>query len=83
MALRGRLWRALGGFHDGDDWEFHFAMAGIASLLVRAYLASQVAGRDPADVYPVGCGSSRHYRLRQTIELPESAGQFRASRRRA
>ena len=33
-----------GGFHDGDDWEFQFAMAGLAWLLVRAYLASHEAG---------------------------------------
>ena len=32
-----------GGFHD-DDWEFQFAMAGLAWLLVKAYVASHEAG---------------------------------------
>ena len=35
-----------GGFHDSDDWEFQLAMAGLAWLLVRAYLASRAAAMD-------------------------------------
>ena len=38
-----------GGFYEGDDAEFQFAMAGLAWLLVRAYLAAHVAGLDPVD----------------------------------
>lgn len=41
---KGPVVACPGEFQDGGDWEFRFAMAGLAYLLVKAYLASHEVG---------------------------------------